>query len=97
MIKVFHPMFSAGVSEIYHQYVVERTKGNRRDFYDGKNRHPVPTGGDGLHSGSNPGSVDLGGIEPKHRQPSDPNNELKEKGKGGGPICRACRSEREQD
>lgn len=97
MMKVFHLMFSRRVSKIRHTGVTEHTEGNRSNLNNTKNRHPVPTRPDGLHSGSNPGSVDPGGVEPRHRQLSDSNNELEEKDKGTGTICRPCRSKREQD
>lgn len=65
MIKVFHQMFSKGVSKMWYTCVAELTEGNGGNLNNGKNCHPVPTRGDGLHSGSDPGSIDLGGIKPR--------------------------------
>src|SRR5206468_1847961 len=75
----------------------KHTKSDGCDFHHGKDSHPVPARGNGLHASASPRRRDLTRVEPWDGKPSSPIEQLEDEYERCGTVCCVCIFKREQD
>lgn len=73
------------------------TNSNRRNLHNHKHRHPIPRTRQRHPLRPIPRSVDLTRIEPRHRKPANPQEQLEDEDERHRRISRGERAKGEQD